>query len=52
MANHVSKATEYELFVQNIYRRLYSVEGIDNPVIMHNVTLTGKSGATHQIDLY
>ena len=52
MANHVSKATEYELFVQNIYRRLYSVEGIDNPVIMHNVTLTGKSGATHQIDVY
>lgn len=52
MANHVSKAKEYELFVKKVYQRLYAVEGVDNPVIMHDVTLTGKSGSTHQIDVY
>lgn len=44
--------TEYELLVKNVYDCLYATEGIYNPVIQHNVTFQGKSGATHQIDLY
>lgn len=52
MSNHVSEATEYELFVQKIYQRLYAVEGVGNPTIRYNVTFMGKSGAIHQIDVY
>lgn len=44
--------TEYELFVQSIYEQLHRAENVINPEIQHDIILTGKSGAKHQIDLY
>lgn len=50
--NTMKSGTEYELMVKNVYDRLYATEGVENPIIQHNVKFIGKSGATHQIDLY
>lgn len=49
--NTSKKGTEYELFVKRVYEDLFSVEGVINPEIQHNVIIKGRSGATHQIDL-
>ena len=46
------QGTEYGLFVRNIYRALYDKDGMEDLKISHDVKFAGKSGATHQIDLY
>ena len=50
--NTTESGTEYELMVKSVYNRLYATAGVENPTIQHNVKFIGKSGATHQIDLY
>lgn len=44
--------TEYEKFAQEIYQRLVNADVIKTTVVKHNVKLIGKSGQTHQIDVY
>jgi hypothetical protein len=45
-------STDYERFVQQVYQSLVSQDAIRNVEVKHNVVLTGKSGATHQIDVF
>lgn len=44
--------TEYEKLVANIYRGILQYEGYKNLRVDHDVTLIGKSGASHQIDVF
>lgn len=44
--------TEYELFVREIYDFLHKAEGVENLEIRHNVSIQGRTGAFHQIDVY
>jgi hypothetical protein len=49
----VSDGTEYEKFVQAIYQTLHDEDGFQNIKVEHNKTdLVGKSGCSHQIDVY
>ena len=51
--NNSQKGTNYEKFVQSIYQTLHDAEGIKNVQIEQNKTdLIGRSGCTHQIDVY
>jgi Restriction endonuclease len=46
-------STWYEKLVQQTYQALLNQESdIKNITVQHNVKLTGKSGASHQIDVY
>lgn len=42
----------YEELVWEIYQALVDQSDVKNVTVQHDVTLTGKSGATHQIDVY
>lgn len=44
--------TEYEKLTQSIYQLLIQEQGHKNIEVKHNTTVTGKSGATHQVDVY
>ncbi|MFT5674322.1 MAG: hypothetical protein ACI808_000237 [Paraglaciecola sp.] len=44
--------TEYELLVGQIHQGMLEFDGVENVKVEHDVTITGKSGATHQIDIY
>lgn len=44
-------STEYEILTQGIYQAIINDEGNDNINVQHNVTVDGKSGAKHQIDV-
>lgn len=44
--------TEYERLVASILQGMLEYEGFDNLRVEHDVVLTGKSGATHQIDVF
>ena len=46
------QSTEYELFVKDILEKINVASGWENLKLQHNVVLTGKSGASHQIDIY
>lgn len=48
----VEKGTEYEQFVQLVYQAVLSAEGVENVKVQHNIEIEGKSGCTHQIDVY
>lgn len=45
-------STSYEQFVQGVYQLLVDQDAVRNVEVQHNVTLTGRSGATHQIDVF
>ena len=46
-------STEYEKLVQETYQAILDQEtDIKNIVVQHNIKLEGKSGASHQIDVY
>lgn len=38
--------------MRDVYAALHAQDRLENIDVQHNVTLTGKSGATHQIDVY
>ena len=42
----------YEMFTREIYEALVNQDIVQNVDIQHNVIITGKSGADHQIDVY
>ena len=48
--------TQYEKLVQEIYQSILNYDtnakGINSITVQHNVSLLGKSGNTHQIDVY
>jgi ribosomal protein S24E len=44
--------TEYELFVKELYQKMIEKQNHKNIEVKHNIKLTGKSKATHQIDVY
>lgn len=48
----ITKGTEYELLVQQVFNMLHNAEGVEQIKIQHDVTMTGLSGANHQLDLY
>jgi hypothetical protein len=43
---------EYEKFVQDIYQTLLDSEDIMPTKVQHNVDIMGRSGCSHQIDVY
>lgn len=44
--------SEYEKLVAEILQGMLEFDGFENHRVEHDVTITGKSGATHQIDVY
>jgi hypothetical protein len=48
----IQNFTDYELLVKEVYTRLLQQDGFKNINVQHNIKLTGKSGATHQIDIF
>lgn len=48
----MNRNTEYEKFTQEIYQSLIDAEGKNTIEVKHNVKLQGKSGQSHQIDVY
>lgn len=49
--NHI-EYKEYELFVKNLHEKILEKDGFEDIEIQHNIKLEGKSGATHQIDVF
>ncbi|KZK94445.1 MULTISPECIES: hypothetical protein [unclassified Pseudovibrio] len=52
MQSNTAKGTEYEKFVQAIYQEIVDNSGVENIEVKHNVSLGGRSGADHQIDIF
>ncbi|WP_417508728.1 restriction endonuclease [Methylophaga sp.] len=44
--------TEYELLVTELYQGMLNFDGYENLRVEHDVVIRGKSGATHQIDVF
>jgi hypothetical protein len=47
-----SEDKDYELLTQAVYQAILSKEGHQNIEVEHDVELKGRSGATHQVDVY
>lgn len=47
-----SLSTEYEILVRDLHAALVKNDQVENIKVLHNVKLKGRSGATHQIDVY
>ncbi|WNB74694.1 restriction endonuclease [Methylomonas koyamae] len=47
-----SLSTEYEILVRDLHAALVANDCVENVNVLHNVKLKGRSGATHQIDVY
>jgi hypothetical protein len=47
-----SEDKHYELLTQAVYQAILSKEGHKSIEVEHNVQLKGRSGATHQVDVY
>jgi len=45
-------STEYEILVRDLHAALVANGCVENVNVLHNVKLKGRSGATHQIDVY
>ncbi|WP_052143272.1 restriction endonuclease [Vibrio cholerae] len=48
----MKKGTDFELLVKAIYEEILSLDEIENTVIEHDLKILGKSGVSHQIDVY
>lgn len=51
-AQTYKEAIEYELLTQAVYKAILSKEGVSTIDVKHNVSLTGRSGVNHQVDVY
>ncbi|TAL76237.1 MAG: hypothetical protein EPN76_11760 [Burkholderiaceae bacterium] len=51
-ASLYSEAIEYELLTQSIYQAILKEEGSRTVEVQHNVSIAGRSGVEHQIDVY
>ncbi|WP_315384449.1 restriction endonuclease [Microvirgula aerodenitrificans] len=47
-----AEAIEYELLTQAIYRDILAREGVSTANVQHNVSIVGRSGVEHQVDVY
>jgi Restriction endonuclease len=47
-----SEDKDYELLTQAVYQTILKQQGYENITVQHDVDLTGRTGATHQIDVY
>ncbi|MBK7841059.1 MAG: hypothetical protein QG625_834 [Cyanobacteriota bacterium erpe_2018_sw_39hr_WHONDRS-SW48-000098_B_bin.30] len=47
-----SKFKEFEVFVAQTIKGMAELDGLRNIKLLHNVQMTGLSGASHQIDVY
>ena len=45
-------STEYEILVRDLHAALVKNDQVENVNVQHNVRILGRSGATHQIDVY
>lgn len=45
-------STQYELLVAELHQALINADGVKTISVAHDKTIVGKSGATHQIDVY
>lgn len=52
MRSNIKLDTEYELLVREFHQSLLKAEGVEHIDVRHNVKIVGKSGASHQIDVY
>ncbi|WP_321330520.1 restriction endonuclease [uncultured Ilyobacter sp.] len=48
----MNQNTEYEILAKEIYEKILKEDGYENIEVKHNVKLKGKSGCSHQIDVY
>ena len=48
----VKDSTEYEKVAQQVYQAILATDEVDTIEALHNVQITGRSGVTHQIDVY
>ncbi|WP_421243113.1 restriction endonuclease [Aeromonas enteropelogenes] len=51
-AEMYAEAIEYELLTQAIYRDILVREGVSTANVHHNVSIAGRSGVEHQVDVY
>ncbi|GKS73305.1 hypothetical protein AVME950_00435 [Acidovorax sp. SUPP950] len=51
-ANLYAEAIEYELLTQAIYQAILAEEGNRTVSVQHNVSIAGRSGVEHQVDVY
>lgn len=51
-AEMYAEAIEYELLTQAIYRDILAREGVSTANVQHNVSIAGRSGVEHQVDVY
>ncbi len=45
-------STKYEILTKELHEALLRSDGVESIKVLHNVKIKGKSGATHQIDVY
>lgn len=46
------EAIEYEMLTQKIYQEILNKEGVENIEVQHNMSLLGRSGVEHQVDVF
>ena len=51
-ADLYKEAIEYERLTQAIYQEILAKEGVNTVKVEHNVSLAGRSGVEHQVDVY
>lgn len=51
-AETYKEAIEYELLTQTVYQAILNQDGVTNVNVQHNVSLKGRSGVEHQIDVF
>jgi len=47
-----AEAIEYELLTRQIYESILQSEGSKSIDVKHNVSIAGRSGVEHQVDVY
>ena len=52
MPQQRSEDKDYELLTQAVYQTILTKEGYQNIEVQHDVDLKGRSGTTHQVDVY
>lgn len=48
----IAEATKYEILTKELHEALLKNDGVENINVLHNVKIKGRSGASHQIDVY
>ena len=51
-AERYREAIEYELLTQSIYKEILAKEGVNTIDVQHDISIAGRSGVKHQIDVY